>query len=143
MTGKRAHPHAWWARRETLLAAGGTALAVWLVAGAWMLLGPRGDVHQQLPQTPVPAIAETGRTTGATVPASPFDPGTFSGRIRTPSVRPAPTQHTPATGATTAAPAPTATPTTRAPAPSGPPSPTATTIAPGPGHGHGHGHGRH
>lgn len=131
-------PHAWWARRQTLVAVGGTALAVWLLAGAWMLfapadrdtdpVGPGGGTSQ--PGLPAPTTSSGD---------SSYDPGVYEGPLNTPGFTPKPS-----TGPT-GSPTGTATSGTSGPGPTSgpPPAPTTTTSTPtwGPGNGHGHGHG--
>jgi hypothetical protein len=136
MTGKRSMPHVWWARRETLLAVGGTVLAVWKVLGAWMQFAPRdhdrGDFGPDQTPTQPAGVQPTQQTSTDSV----YDPSVYKGPLNTPtfSARPSPQRtNSPSGSATSTAP----TSTTSEP----PPPPASSTSGPGNGNGHGHGHG--
>jgi len=136
MTGKRSMPHAWWARRDTLLAAGGTALAVWLVAGAWMLFAPAPrDTQPLAPDQDSSVLVRPPPNTSSN--GSGYDPGVYTGPLNTPTFSPHPhlTPTGSPSGSTTAGPT--------GPGPTSEPTPTIepTTSGPGNGHGNGHGHG--
>ena len=133
MTGKRSLRQPWWARRDTLLAAGGTAVAVWIVVGAWMLVHPGGsEVGPTTPETTPTSILET--PSSADTPDGGYDPGVYNGPLNTPTFTPHPSRTPTGTGQ------PSTGGTTSGPQPTPEPQPTATTT--GPGHGHGHGHGK-
>jgi hypothetical protein len=133
MTGKRSMPHSWWARRDTLLAAGGTALAVWLVAGAWMLFAPAGRDAQPLsPDRDSSVLVRPTPNTSST--GSGYDPGVYTGPLNTPTFSPHPHRTPTATGS------PSGSATGGGPTGPGPTS-EPTTTGPGNGHGNGNGHG--
>jgi hypothetical protein len=135
MTGKRSMPHVWWARRDTLLAVGGTALAVWMVVGAWMLFAPSDHDHGFTPDQ-APSQTEGVLPTQQGSTDSSYDPGVYTGPLNTPTFSPHPSRLGTATsqpgGSTTTA-GPTSAPH--------PPSTTSSPTTSGPGHGHGNGHG--
>ena len=134
MTGKRSMPQIWWARRETLLAVGGTALAVWLIAAAWMLFRPMGSEGGNVG----PDQAPTQQQIVPTTPASSteiYDPSPYTGKLNTPGFTPHPSPQ--GTGGATSGTSPTAGSSTT-PVPT--PAPSTSTPTPVHGHGHGHGH---
>jgi len=139
MTGKRSMPHVWWARRETLLAVGGTALAVWMIVGAWMLFAPGDRDHGGLTPDQAPTQPEGVLPTQQTSTDSGYDPSVYRGPLNTPSFSPHPSPQRTTSGSTT-----TSAPTSSTGVPQ--PPPTSATSAPttsGPGNGHGNGHGHH
>jgi len=140
MTGKRSMPQVWWARRETLLAVGGTALAVWMIVGAWMLFAPSNHDRGGFTPDQAPTQPEGVQPTQQTSTDSGYDPSVYRGPLNTPSFSAHPhrsptsgsTSGTPTTSSTTGPGSPPTTQTTTQP----------TTSGPGNGHGHGHGHNR-
>jgi hypothetical protein len=129
-------PHVWWARRETLLAVGGTALAVWMIVGAWMLFAPSNHGGDFAPDQAPTQPAGVQPTQEASTDSG-YDPSVYRGPVNTPSFSPHPSPLRTSTNAPSGSgtsPAPTSTT-------SAPPPPTATTSGPGNGNDNGPGHG--